>query len=172
MPVASSFVLRAERPGDLRDLSALLVAVDASWGDAPFRVAVRDGGIDAALAVISRPKRTSVVAEVDGVVVGYGALRQEAGALMLVNMLVAPQRQGTGIGRAIVAELCQPAVDSGRHVHLDVLLDSQAAYALYRSFGFQEFAVTIGKLSGREGRLMCLAPAGTQPCATGQHESS
>lgn len=113
-----------------------------------------------------RPKLDSVFAELDGEVVGYGALRREREAVMLVNMLVSPEYQGNGIGRAIVMALCQPVLDAGQHVHLDVLLDSHAAHALYRSCGFKEFGVTTGKISGREGRLMCLAPAGARPCVS------
>ncbi len=166
MSVEAPFILRAERADDLDQIAALLVAVDASWGDTPFRVAVREGGIEAAVAVITRPKLTSVVAEVKGVAVGYGALRQELEAVMLVNMLVSPEYQGNGIGRAIVTHLCQPVLGAGQHVHLDVLLDSHAAHGLYRSCGFEEFGVTTGKISGREGRLMCLAPAGARPCVS------
>jgi GNAT superfamily N-acetyltransferase len=143
-----------------------LVAVDTSWGDTPFRVAVREGGIAAAVAVITRPKLTSIVAEAKGAAVGYGALRQELEAVMLVNMLVSPEYQGNGVGRAIVMALCQPVLDAGQHVHLDVLLDSYAAHWLYQSCGFKEFGVTTGKISGREGRLMCLAPSGARPCVS------
>jgi ribosomal protein S18 acetylase RimI-like enzyme len=158
------FLLRAERPEDLHHLGELLVAVDAAWGVEPFRVAVREGGLDAAKVVISRPKIDSVVAEANGSVVGHGALRQEADIVMVVNMLVTPEFQGRGIGRALVTEMCRRVVAPSQHVHLDVLLDSHAAHALYYSLGFREFAVTTGKLSGREGRLMCLVPNGTRSC--------
>lgn len=164
MSTAAPFSLRQESPDDLQALAEMLVAVDRAWGDVPFRVAVREGGIEAARAVISRPKLTSVVAVSDDQVIGYGALRQEPEAVMLVNMLVVPEWQGCGVGRAITVHLCSQVLETGNHVHLDVLLDSVAAHALYRSIGFVEFDVTIGKLSSREGRLMCLVPEGAAAC--------
>jgi ribosomal protein S18 acetylase RimI-like enzyme len=159
--------LRAEHSADLEPLAALLVAVDADWGEVPFRVAVRDGGLAAARDVIMRPKLDSVVAELDGKVVGYGALRRELEAVMLVNMLVSPDHQGKGIGRLIVTELCSRVSYRGEHIHLDVLLDSRAAHHLYQSLGFVAFEVSISKISAREGRLMCLAPDGSTSCASG-----
>jgi ribosomal-protein-alanine N-acetyltransferase len=159
--------LRAERSDDVEPLAAMLVSVDAAWGEIPFRVAVREGGLVTARDVVMRPKLDSVVAEIDGEVVGYGALRQEPDAVMLVNMLVRPDQQGRGVGRLIAQELCRRITAGGEHVHLDVLLDSCSAHHLYQSLGFAEYGVSIGKLSGREGRLMCLAPAGSPSCTAG-----
>lgn len=165
MGLHSGVTLRAERREDLEAIAEMLFDVDAAWGEVPFRVAVREGGLAAARDVIMRPKLDSVVAELDGEVVGYGALRRERDAVMLVNMLVRPDLQGNGIGRLVASELCGRITAGGEHVHLDVLLDSRAAHHLYQSLGFAEFGVSVGKLSGREGRLMCLAPAGSPPCA-------
>ena len=165
MPFHPGLTLRAERSADVEPLAAMLVVVDAAWGEVPFRVAVREGGLAAARDVIKRPKLDSVVAEFDGEVVGYGALRREPAATMLVNMLVRPDQQGKGIGRLIAAELCSRVASRGEHVHLDVLLDSHAAHQLYQSLGFVEFGVSVGKVSAREGRLMCLAPVGSTSCA-------
>ena len=95
------YTLRPERVEDLEALTALLVAVDASWGEVPFRVAVREGGFKASRTVIARPKVDSIVAEIDGIIVGYGALRQDSNFVWLTNMLVAPEEQRKGIGRAI-----------------------------------------------------------------------
>jgi ribosomal protein S18 acetylase RimI-like enzyme len=63
--------------------------------------------------------------------------------------------------------LCSRVSSRGEHVHLDVLLDSQAAHHLYQKLGFVEFGVSVGKVSAREGRLMCLAPDGSPSCTPG-----
>ena len=154
------YSLRPERVEDLEALTALLVAVDASWGEVPFRVAVREGGFKAARAVIARSKVDSIVAEIDCIIVGYGALRQDSNFVWFTNMLVAPEEQRKGIGRAIAESLCQKAKGSGEHIHLDVLLDSKIDRNLYESLGFKEIGVTIGKNSGRKGLLMCLEEKG------------
>lgn len=161
------YTLRPEQPADLDELAALLVSVDAAWGEVPFRYAVREGGLPAARDVILRPKIDSVVAEIDGVVVGYCALREADGAVMAVNGLVAPTLQGHGLGTAMLAELCTRAHVRGEHVHGEVLLDSHASYQMCRKLGFREHGRFSGKVSGREGRLLCLAPDGVTSCADG-----
>ena len=162
----SGLILRAEHSDDLEPLTELLVVVDAGWGDVPFRYAVRAGGLPAARDVIRRPKIDSVVAEIDGEVVGYCALRETDGAVMAVNGLVAPNMQGRGIGTAMLAELCTRALARGSHVHGEVLLDSHASYQMCRKLGFREYGRFNGKVSGRDGRLLCLAPDGVPSCAT------
>jgi RimJ/RimL family protein N-acetyltransferase len=162
----TSWHLRPQRPDDVEALAQLLVDVDAAWGDVPFRVAVREGGLDAARAVITRPHTHSVVAECDGQIVGYTVLRENAdGTLMAANGLVAPAFQGHGIGSAMTKELCSRAGD--RHVHAEVLFDSVASRKMVLKLGFTDVAVIHGKLSGREGRLMCLAPHGQASCQPG-----
>ena len=151
-----SYLLRRESPEDLQALALLLVAVDASWGTVPFGVAVREGGVEAAQGVIDKPRLYSLVAEDDGATIVYGALQVKPEALWLTNVFVAPDRQGEGIGRAIVDALCQRAQGHGGDIHLDVLLDSIASLRLYESASFKPIGVTNGRLSGREGRLMCL----------------
>lgn len=159
--------LRPELTEDLEPLAELLVAVDKAWGEVPFRFAVRSGGLPAARDVISRPKVDSVVAEVDGKVVGYCALREVDGFVVAVNGLVAPEMQGGGVGSAMLAELCRRVLCSGKHVHGEVLLDSLASYRMCLRLGFREYGRLSGKVSGREGRLLCLAPDGTPSCASG-----
>ena len=155
--------LRSQRPEDAEALAQLLVDVDAAWGEVPFRVAVRAGGIEAAREVIARPFIESVVAECAGQVVGYAVLRDNGdGTLMAANGLVAPKLQGHGIGTALVAELCRRS--GGRHVHGEVLFDSVASRTMLLKLGFKDVTAIRGKLSGREGRLMCWAPEGSENC--------
>ena len=160
MPVGPSFTLRAERRDDPARVATLLAAVDTAASELSSRTYLRQAALNAAAAVFRRPKFASIVAESDGAIVGYGALRHGPTALMLVNVLVSPEYQGNGIGRAIVAALCRPVVSSGQHVHLEVLLDSRAAHGLYRSLGFEEFGISTERTSGQMIRLMCLSPSG------------
>lgn len=167
--VSARYMLRPERPGDLEKLASLLVAVDEAWGEVPFRFAVREGGLPVARDVIRRPKIDSVVAEIDGEVVGYCALRETDGVMMAVNGLVAPRLQGHGVGTAMLADLCDRALVRGQHVHGEVLLDSHASYQMCTKLGFREYGRFSGKVSGREGRLLCLAPSGARSCADEPH---
>lgn len=161
-----NYTLRDEQPNDLKQLAELLVTVDAAWGKTPFRYTVREGGLPAAKDIIQRPKTDSIIAEHNNEIVGYCALREVDGTLVAVNSLVHPNLQSHGIGTAMLGELCTRANTRDEHIHAEVLLDSQASYHMCLKLGFQEYGRFTGKISGREGRLLCRAPENTDPCYT------
>lgn len=86
------------------------------------------------------PAGRLVVALVDGVVAGCGALRPlEPGVAELKRMWVRPAFRGRGLGRAIAEVLLRAADDlSYRAVRLDTLASMKAAQALYVDLGFRE----------------------------------
>jgi len=85
----------------------------------------------------------SLVAEIDGVVVGSAvlhpapAIRRRHAALLGIS--VARDAQGRGVGKALMQALCDYA-DNWAHLlrlELNVFADNERAIALYRRFGFE-----------------------------------
>jgi GNAT superfamily N-acetyltransferase len=82
-----------------------------------------------------------VVAEVDGIIVGTGALIDEQGNGRLVRMSVRPSHQRQGIGRQLVQHLIQKAIER-RYTRLIVETnhDWYDAISLYQKCGFRAYA--------------------------------
>lgn len=83
--------------------------------------------------VVLRRERTSPIFEAT-----------PAGCFNLIGIGTSPAARGRGIGKALVAALCERA--SGRPVILDVFKDNAAALGLYQGCGFRPLA--------EEGRVM------------------
>lgn len=81
-----------------------------------------------------------IIAEIAGHMVGYGAyLPLDAHTIEVRRMRVAPERQGQGIGTAILNFLLSKAQSCGfRRAVLDTDTRMKAAIALYRKAGFTE----------------------------------
>ncbi len=76
--------------------------------------------------------------------VGYNWLKVEHGRGEIYVIGVDPTRQGSGLGRALMAAGYARLADHGIHsVHLYVEGDNAPALALYRSLGFVDFSVDI-----------------------------
>ena len=90
---------------------------------------------------LAQPTREYVVAEDDGVILGY------AGAYLLPpdsdvqTIAVSPTAQGRGVGRALLEELIAIAV---RHdctqLLLEVRSDNESAIGMYERFGFESIS--------------------------------
>jgi putative acetyltransferase len=84
-----------------------------------------------------------LVAELDGVVVGSAGLHPVGFAhrrrhAMMLGISVASEAQGKGVGRALMAALCDYADRWAGvlRIELTVFTDNERAIALYRKFGF------------------------------------
>lgn len=79
------------------------------------------------------------VAEADGEIVGVGALiRTRPATMELVNVAVRPDRQGRGLGKAIVRAAIEMARASGvRTLELGTGNSGVGALALYQKMGFR-----------------------------------
>lgn len=86
------------------------------------------------------PSGRLIVALVDGVVAGCGALRPlDPGVAELKRMWVRPVFRGRGLGRAIAEVLLRAADELGyRAVRLDTLGSMKEAQALYADLGFRK----------------------------------
>ncbi len=103
---------------------------------------------DAELAALpgdySPPRGQLLLAMVEGVVAGCGALRpvpdsDYPNACEMKRLYVRPAFRGFGIGRLLVQALIDEATRAGYStVLLDTLDDMEAARGLYSSFGFVE----------------------------------
>jgi ribosomal-protein-alanine acetyltransferase len=85
-----------------------------------------------------------LVALLDGVLVGYVLvlLHGRTALARLYSMAVAPEAQGAGLGRALLAAAEGAALDRGAAVmRLEVRPDNARAIALYRSMGYVEFGI-------------------------------
>ncbi len=79
------------------------------------------------------------VLEEDGEVVGYGVLSVAADEAHILNVCMAPHRQGRGHGRRLLRALVQQARAHGAsRLFLEVRPSNPNAIALYRAEGFSE----------------------------------
>jgi [ribosomal protein S18]-alanine N-acetyltransferase len=123
-----------------------------AWTDAMFA---------SELAELARyGTRYYVVAEADDVVVGYAGLSTAGGDQGDVQTIaVRTDRQGEGIGTALLADLIAAAESRGcRELFLDVRSDNARAQRLYRLTGFTDIGIRRGyyQPSGTDAIVMCL----------------
>lgn len=86
-------------------------------------------------------------------ILGYGVLSAAAGEAHILNLCIAPEHQGHGHGRRLLARL----VDLARWHHadqvfLEVRPSNPRAIALYRDFGFNEIGLRPNYYPAARGR--------------------
>ena len=94
----------------------------------------------------------TVVAEADGVAVGFAVYWVVVGELELLNVAVHPAARRRGVGRRLMDHLAAEARGLGAtRILLEVRRSNAAARSLYRSLGFVESGVRAGYYDdGRE----------------------
>jgi ribosomal-protein-alanine N-acetyltransferase len=133
--------LRPMRESDLDAVDAIeAVAYPFPWSPGIFRDCMRAG--------------YECWAYEDGeTVIGYGVLSVAAGEAHLLNVCIAPQRQGTGLGRRLVSRMIDLARwQRAERVFLEVRPSNVAALALYLDMGFAEVGRRKGYYPAAEGR--------------------
>ena len=93
------------------------------------------------------------VYELEGQFIGYAVMMLVLDEAHLLNISIARDFQGCGMGRALLNHL----VDVARHhgavtMFLEVRPSNQPARALYESMGFNEFSVRKGYYPAENGR--------------------
>ena len=89
----------------------------------------------------------------DHKVLGHGIVSIAAGESHLLNVCIAPEYQGEGLGRLMVAHLLNCARGkSASRMFLEVRPSNTVAIKLYLSMGFSEIGVRKGYYPGNEGR--------------------
>ena len=90
---------------------------------------------------LAQPSRRYLVADDDGVVVGYGGVMVTGADADVQTLGVAPAGQGRGTGRRLLRALLAAAAGAGAtRIVLEVRADGAAAQHLYRSEGFEQIA--------------------------------
>jgi GNAT superfamily N-acetyltransferase len=134
-------VIRPARRDDLTALSALLVTQLRDHDNEVPEATL----VDAARGLFERPQRGRfLVAEVDGVVIGFAALSYlwtlERGgrAAWLDELYVRPARRGGGLGQALLdGAIAAAAADGAVAVDLEIVAGHERVESLYRRNGFR-----------------------------------
>ncbi|MEL7449089.1 MAG: ribosomal protein S18-alanine N-acetyltransferase [Pseudomonadota bacterium] len=96
------------------------------------------------------------VLECDGEVVGFGIMSTAAGECHILNVCLAAEFQGQGLGRTLVYHMIDIAEASrAQRVYLEVRPSNRAALRLYESIGFIQIGLRKGYYRARppEGDL-------------------
>jgi [ribosomal protein S18]-alanine N-acetyltransferase len=146
------------RPMTTTDLGGVLALEIELFGEEAWSRAMLEGELDQVPA-----SRHYLVAEEDGLVIGYAGLLAAGQQADVVTLAVTAGRQSAGIGAALLAALLDEARRRGcTEVFLEVRVDNQRAQQLYRSRGFAEIGIRRGyyQPSGTDALVMRLDLAG------------
>lgn len=95
-----------------------------------------------------------LVAEDDGVIVGWMSLRFEDAATVGLGMGVAEPRRGRGVGTALVTSAIEWAESAGAgRLRLEVFTHNDRAIALYRRMGFSDGETQVGRYPRQSGEV-------------------
>lgn len=149
------------RPMDRRDIGAVAVLEEALFGVEAWSPELLADELSA-----DPVSRYYLVAEDEGVVIGYGGLLAQAGGPAdVLTLAVAAGRWGEGIGGVLLDGLLNEAHRRGcTEIFLEVRVDNDRAQRLYRRRGFEGIGVRRGyyQPSGTDAlvmRLVLAAPA-------------
>lgn len=116
---------------------------------------------------LGRPDRAYLVARSGDQVLGYGGLIVIAGDGHVSTIAVDPDARGRGIGRRLLLELVDEALDRGvTDLTLEVRVSNEPALALYRRFGFAPAGVRRGYYGDGEDALVMWAHDIDEPVFT------
>lgn len=86
-------------------------------------------------------------------VLGYGVMSMGAGEAHILNLCVAPEYQGQGLGRFVLEHFVNVARGAGAGLLLlEVRVSNAAAIGLYRGSGFKELGQRRDYYPARNGR--------------------
>ncbi len=82
------------------------------------------------------------VIETEGLIVGFAIMIMQAGESHILNVCIAPNKQGQGLGRRMMAHL----IDVAKRAPIDIMFlevrkSNLPAITLYRSLGFNEIGI-------------------------------
>jgi ribosomal-protein-alanine N-acetyltransferase len=91
---------------------------------------------------LAAPNRVYLVAEVEGVMIGYGGLMMVADEAHITTVVVCPEWRSHRVGTRIMLALVDEAIEKGgAALTLEVRTSNAAAQALYRRFGMEPVGV-------------------------------
>ncbi|MGH9355427.1 MAG: ribosomal protein S18-alanine N-acetyltransferase [Terriglobia bacterium] len=147
--------VRRATPRDIRAILAIQASVfqSAAWGEEDYRRMLDE---QANLLLVGAHQE---IAEP----VGYAAARTACGEAELLHLAVAPACQRSGVGSALVKEICRKLRIAGVDiVFLEVRPSNTPALNLYTSLGFTPVSVRKGYYSQplEDARVLSLALSG------------
>lgn len=139
--IKPSIQVRGMRLDDLATVSALeKLSYEFPWSPGIFSDCVKAG-------------HSCWVLSVDESIAGYGILSTGAGEAHLLNLCIAPEYRGRGLGRHLLARLLDIAKwDRAERVFLEVRPSNPLAKVLYESVGFRQIGLRPRYYPAREGR--------------------
>lgn len=139
--VKPGFQVRGMQSGDLDAVSTLEnIAYEFPWSSGIFRDCLKAGYPCWVLCV-------------DDAFAGYGILSMGAGEAHLLNICVAPNQRGKGLGRRFLMRLIDIARwNAAERLFLEVRPSNPLAKQLYESVGFSEIGRRPRYYPARDGR--------------------
>jgi ribosomal-protein-alanine N-acetyltransferase len=96
---------------------------------------------------------TCLILIVNGEAVGHGVLSSAVGEAHILNLCIAPEHQGKGLGRRLLDHLLNLAVTMGADTaFLEVRASNHTALNLYARVGFNEIGLRPNYYPGVAGR--------------------
>lgn len=92
------------------------------------------------------------VCEENGKILGYSIMTLGVGEAHLLNISIAPEEQGQGIGRKMMEEMIEIAKGEAETMYLEVRPSNPNAIALYKKLGFNEIGTRKGYYPAENGR--------------------
>jgi ribosomal-protein-alanine N-acetyltransferase len=141
-PASAGLALVPMAPGDVDEVHALECSVfPHPWSRANFTDSLA-AGYDAWL-----------LRDPAGKLAGYFLLMYALDEAHLLDVAVAGERQGTGLGRHLIDTLCERARAMGAEsVLLEVRPSNERALDVYKRFGFAEIGRRKGYYPAHEGK--------------------
>lgn len=132
---------RRTEPGDLDHISAIEQRAYAfPWNLGIFQDCLRAGYI-------------CLSATWHGEIIGYGVMSVAVGECHILNICIAPEWQGLGLGRGLLRRMLRIARQQGADTaFLEVRPSNLAARRLYEASGFNEVGVRRGYYPAVRGR--------------------
>jgi ribosomal-protein-alanine N-acetyltransferase len=148
---------RAMTPSDVPSVAAVeRAAYPFPWSEGIFRDCLRVGYL-------------CRVAECEGEIVGYGIVAMGAGEAHILNICIAGNVRGRGIGRRMMQLLLERALQAGmQDVFLEVRPSNPHAISLYQSLGFNEVGRRRGYYQADVGREDALVLKLSFPVKSGE----
>ena len=145
-PAPAGLALRPMMPADVDEVHALECSVfPHPWSRANFEDCLASG-YDAWVAREEAGKQAGKLA-------GYFLLMYALDEAHLLDVAVAAERHGTGLGRWLLDTLCARAREMGAEsVLLEVRPSNERALHVYRRYGFEEIGRRKGYYPAHEGK--------------------
>jgi len=139
--LAPEMLIRPMRPTDVADVVAIeRAAYQFPWSDGIFRDCLRVGYV-CRVFTVSRE------------VQAYGVMSYGADEAHILNLCVAEDYRGRGVGKLMLRSLIERATAAGMgEAFLEVRPSNTAAIRLYLSFGFEQVGMRRGYYQAVNGR--------------------